>query len=78
MNKNDRVSILKDLTYPHGSFSVDNCDRLLTDKYDNFVDVCNSVKVIPEDVQSIDMIICDDDNVEFNVNLTNGEIIPIK
>ena len=78
MNKSDRVHILKDLTYPEGSFSAVNCDHLLTDKYDNFVDVCNSVKVIPEDVCSIHMITGSDDSVEFAVKLTNGQTIPIK
>ena len=70
-----RIDVFTELTSPKGTFDYDRCCKLLGDNYDNFVRFCDTVRLIPEEIDTMDVIEISREKGKaiFSVSLTNGE-----
>ena len=51
-----RIDIFSELTSPSGTFDYDKCSQILGDYYDNFVRFCDAIDLIPEDIESVEIV----------------------
>lgn len=74
--RSTRIEIFSELTSPSGSFDYDKCSQLLGDYYDNFMRFCDEIDLIPEDIESMEIVeVCPERNkVIYKTKLCNGEI----
>lgn len=70
-----RIDVFLELTSPQGTFDYDRCCQLLGDNYDNFVRFCDNVRLIPEEIDTMDVIEVSKERgkVIFSVSLVNGD-----
>lgn len=78
MKQPTRIEVFKELTSPKGTFDYDRCSQILGDDYDNFVRLCDAVRLIPEEIETIDMLEVKrehhpDRKVIFELSLTTGD-----
>lgn len=73
--KKTRIDIFNELTAPQGTFDYERCDMLLGDNYEKFVNFCDQVRLIPEEIATLDIleVIPDQDKIIFTVSLVDGE-----
>lgn len=72
-----RIDVLRELTSPGGTFDYSRCCQILGEDYDNFVRFCDEVRLIPEDIEVIDIaeVVNDEKHgrkVIYGVKLTSG------
>ena len=72
-----RIDVFRELTSPGGTFDYERCCKILGEDYEHFVRFCDEVKLIPEDIETIDIaaIVNDDKHgrkVIYGVELTSG------
>lgn len=74
--RSTRIEIFSELTSPSGSFDYDKCSQLLGDYYDNFMRFCDEIDLIPEDIESMEIVeVCPErSKVIYKTKLCNGEI----
>lgn len=73
-----RIDVFRELTSPKGTFDYEQCSHLLGEDYDSFVRFCDEVKLIPEEIDMMEIaeIINDTKHgrkVIYGVRLTSGE-----
>jgi hypothetical protein len=72
-----RIDVFTELTSPKGTFDYEKCCKLLGDDYDSFVKFCDAVKLIPEEIETMEVVNLniprDNKKVIFEVCLTSGE-----
>lgn len=78
--KSNRVDVFTELTQPKGTFDFNKCCRLLGDNYDNFVNFCQAVKLIPESIDTMEVVSFEDksNTVLFSITLINGNHIEME
>jgi hypothetical protein len=75
MRQPTRIDVFSELTSPKGTFDYDMCCQLLGDNYDNFVRFCEAARLIPEDIDTMDVLEISPERhkVIFEVSLVSGE-----
>lgn len=79
-SRNNRINVFNELTKPKGTFDYEKCCKLLGDNYDSFVNFCEAIKLIPEEIDCLE--VQSFDNVKhtafFSIMLLNGERIDLE
>lgn len=70
-----RIDVFSELTSPDGVFNFQRCEDLLGDNYDNFIRFCDHVQLIPEDIETLEVIDVSPERHKaiFGVTLCGGE-----
>ena len=72
-----RIDVFSELTSPDGVFDFQRCENLLGENYDNFIRFCDQVQLIPEEIETLEVINVSPErhNAIFGVTLCDGESI---
>ena len=72
-----RIDVFSELTSPDGVFDFQKCEDLLGDNYDNFIRFCDQVQLIPEEIETLEVINVSPERHKaiFGVTLCDGESI---
>ncbi len=75
--KYKRIEVFSELTFPNGTFDYNRCAQLLGDNYDSFVEFCEAVNLIPEEIDKMSVVDINPENnrVRFEVSLRDGKDI---
>ena len=70
-----RIDVFSELTSPDGVFDFQRCENLLGENYDNFIRFCDQVQLIPEEIETLEVINVSPERHKaiFGVTLSNGE-----
>lgn len=72
-----RIDVFSELTSPDGVFDFQRCENLLGENYDNFIRFCDQVQLIPEEIETLEVINVSPERHKaiFGVTLCDGESI---
>lgn len=71
--KYNRIDVFNELVKPKGTFDCVSCEKLLGDNYNNFVEFCHAIDLIPEEIASMTIVSFNESsNVTFAVKLADG------
>ena len=72
-----RIDVFSELTSPDGVFDFQRCENLLYENYDNFIRFCDQVQLIPEEIETLEVINVSPERHKaiFGVTLCDGESI---
>ena len=70
-----RIDVFSELTSPDGVFDFQRCENLLGENYDNFIRFCYQVQLIPEEIETLEVIDVSPERHKaiFGVTLCDGE-----
>ncbi len=70
-----RIDVFSELTSPDGVFDFQRCENLLGENYDNFIRFCDQVQLIPEEIETLEVIDVSPERHKaiFGVTLCDGE-----
>lgn len=77
----NRIDVFTELVRPKEAFDYDKCERLLGKNYGNFVEFCQAVSIIPEEIAHMDVVSFPDndhDPVTFIIELVDGSKISLE
>lgn len=71
-----QIDVFAELTCREGTFDYDTCYKLLGDNYDSFVSLCDGIRLIPEEILTLDVVdLPTNGKAIFTVSLANGDTI---
>lgn len=75
-----RVDVFNELTRPKGTFDYEKCCKLLGDNYDSFVNFCDAVKVIPEEIESLEVVNFNDkrNTAFYSITMMDGKRLDLE
>ena len=75
-----RIDVFNELTKPKGTFDYEKCCKLLGDNYDSFVNFCEAIKLIPEEIDHLEVVSFNDTNntAFFSIMLLNGNRLDLE
>jgi hypothetical protein len=72
-----KIDVFNELVSPKGTFDYDRCCQLLGQDYDSFVQFCDAIKLIPDEIDTLSVKDFVDDRhgrkVIFEVSLNSGD-----
>ena len=77
--KHNRIDVFKELIKPKGTFDYVSCEKLLGDNYNNFIEFCHAIDLIPEKITSMTIVSFNEtSNVTFAIKLDDGSEIQLE
>ena len=79
----NRIDVFGELIETRGAFDFEKCEKILGDHYSSFVNFCQAIKLIPEDINTMTIVSTPDTTeknkpTQFLIELANGEIISLE
>lgn len=76
-----RIDVFAELVNPNSTFDYDKCNELLGDRYNSFIEFCQAVQIIPEEISHMKVTSFPGDihdPVTFEIELDNGDKIVLE
>ena len=77
----DRINVFTELVGQEETFDYEKCEKLLGDNYDSFVNFCQAIRIIPEEISHMSVVSFPDNNhdpVKFIIELVDGNKISLE
>ena len=78
----NRIDVFAKLVAPKGTFDYKLCEELLGDHYNNFVNFCQAIEIIPEDISKMKVVSFpehgDDGPAQFCIEFMDGHTITLE